>query len=1150
MTVFRNIAILLLTIIVNHSLRGQSSPVVQSVLNEGTWYKLGCVSSGIYQLTYSDLQDMGINPAGIDPATIRIFGNGGGMLPQANSESRYDDLIENSIQVVGEEDGSFDPGDYVVFYGEGPHVWDYIPSLDIFEHELHLYSDTNYYFLNVGLALGARMQEKTATPGNASPSTLARGVRFHENELDNPLGGSGRYWLGELFDAIKERSFSFYIPDAAENGEVRVRIRVAARASNSTSFAVDINGETLGTLNVIGTNLNGETVDYYRFNTRTFTVPGERASNDSIRITLRYNDGGESRAEGWLDLIEIDYDLQPKITEAGTKDFFLLPQTSTSLDIPTQAETEIWDITNPLLPEVQRLTTSGNSTEIINTESLTRHYAVNSGDYLRPVSVREIGNQNLHGLDVADYLIITHPLFRSEAERLAQFHRDYYQRKVHVVSPGAIYNEFSSGKQDVTAVRDFVRMFYLRSEGEQPGFVLLMGDGSYDPKNIRGFEEPLNFIPTYQSRDSWTPPTSFTSDDFFVLLDENEGFWGEDSRIDGDDSRQTQFLDAAVGRLPVGNVAEAKNIVDKIIEYVTDPAGQGDWRSRVVLVADYKPDDNNLHHSQSNNFTNLIVQENACMNIDKIFMDNYELVPTASRPSFPEGRRALLKAMDEGSLIINYTGHGGESGWSDASIFTITDVLRMKNENRLPVVVTATCEFGRYDNPALKSGAEEMLLRREGGAIALLTTVRLVYSHQNSLLNQSFYKFVFKYNETHGRMPTIGEVMVNTKNDAFVKPNTDLNSRNFTLLGDPGIILNYPELQGQITHINDRPVEELAEDTLASLSVVNIRGDIVDAAGEKMENFNGDMEITVFDKPTKFEMRETEFSFYWQINKVFDGLASVDNGNFEFEFLVPIDISYDDGKGKVSLYFFNNEIDGAGCFNNLSLGGTNIQAQPDSEGPQVNMYLNDSTSWVDGGKTGPAPILYARVTDPSGINTVGGGIGHELVGILDDDDSNIILLNAFYTADVNTFRSGTIQYPFDPLEPGPHTLLVRVWDGANNASESVINFTVSENPQDALERITAVPNPLVESSEFYIAHNQAGSRLEYRIDIYNTAGQIVRSLFDEEVAVSNFYQGLAWDGTDRNGNQLANGIYIFQVTVRDIDTQEEARSVKRLVIMR
>jgi len=1122
----------------------------QSVLSEGDWYKLGCSASGIYRLSYQYISDLGINPSSIDPATIRIFGNGGGMLPQANAESRYDDLTENAIQVIGEEDGSFDPGDYILFYGEGPHVWNFDPESDILSHSLHLYSDTNFYFLNIGTALGKRIEDNVDHTNGNTTLQPARGARFHEAELDNPLGGSGRYWLGELFNIIRDRTFSFYIPDAATEGEIRIRIRVAARASQTTTFTASANGETLGTLNVIGTNLNEEEVDHYRFNTRQFAIPSSAITGDSLKITLSYNAGGESRAEGWLDFISIDYDLQPKPEEQSSRDFYMAPGTFVRINAPNADEVPVfWNITDPLNPSIQAVSIQGNHLELANSHEGAGHFYMLNEPFLTPVSERKIANQNLHGLALADYLLITHPLFRSAAERLAQFHRDHYQRSVHIVTPQQIFNEFSSGKLDVTAIRDFVRMFYLRSGGEKPGYVLLMGDGSYDPKNIRGLEETVNFVPTYQSRDSWTPPTSYTSDDFFVILDDDEGFWGENARIDGDNIKQTDFLDAAIGRLPVSTAQEARDLVDKIIDYVTNPEGQGDWRSRVVLVADYKPADYNLHHSQANNYTNLIVQENSCMHIDKIFMDNYELVPTASRPSFPEGRRALLNAMDEGSLIINYTGHGGESAWSDASIFTTTDVLKMKNEKRLPVVVTATCEFGRYDNPSLRSGAEEMLLRKNGGAIALLTTVRLVYAYQNSLLNQSFYKFVFDYNEEKGRMPTIGEVMVNTKNDAFPKPNTDLNSRNFTLLGDPGIIINYPKLQGQITHINDRPIDEFATDTLKSLSVVNVRGKVVDPVGEQMENFDGDMEVTVYDKPTRFEMRETAFSFYWQVNRVFDGQASVENGEFEFEFLVPIDISYDDGKGKMNLYFFNGEMDGAGCYNNLLLGGTHTQAEPDNEGPDIEMYLNDP-SWIDGSKTGPAPVLYARVQDPSGINTVGGGIGHELIGILDEDESNIIMLNAYYTSDKNTFRSGTIEYPFDPLEPGPHTLRVRVWDGANNASESLLNFSVVENPQEALERVAAVPHPLTSETEFYIAHNQAGSRLEYTIEVYNTAGQLVRTLRDEEVAVGNFYQGMSWNGTDQNGSPLSNGIYIYQVTVRDIDTQAVARKVERVLIMR
>ena len=981
-----------------------------SVLASGDWVKIGVTETGLYKIDGALLNQMGFPISSINPDQIQLYGNGGALLPQSNAAPRADDLVENAIRVVGGEDGRLDASDYILFYGQGPGAWEYNPLEGEFRHQIHYYADTNFYFITVGNSPGKRIA--SLDPSTATPTGPARlqSLIARQSELDNVLQGSGRHWLGELFDNLTTRRFSFYVPDVDPQGTLSLQIRVAARASAATRFEISSEGNSIGTIEVQGTALGSETADHYKQNTRQFELDPAIVQGDSLSLTLEYKKSGSS-SEGWLDWIELVYDVAPDLN--ASESFVLLgdgetPQTH-EIAIAGTGEVQIWDITNPLSPSLQPYQEIGGRLNFISDHIGNRTYQVDKGVYKEPVSFQSIPNQNLHGMDAMDYLIISHPLFFPAANRLANFHQSHYGRSTAIVSPQQIYNEFSSGKLDVTAMRDFIRMFYLRTEGRSPGHVLLFGDGSYDPKNIRGRDFIHNFVPTYQSINSWRPPSSFTSDDYFVLMDEGEGSWGERTLVDGDNRIETNFLDIGIGRLPTTTLDEANRIVDKIIDYATNPEGLGNWRSRVVLVADHKPEDRNTHISQANNYTSQINSSNSCMQVDKLFMDNYELVPTASRPSFPDGREALLKSLDEGSLLVNYTGHGGETGWSDASIFTNTDIQRMKNGKRLPAVVTATCEFGKFDNPELRSGAEEMLLRTDGGAIALLTTVRLVFSRQNNDLNQSFYDAVFTFNEEKGRMPTLGEIMKETKNNTFPIPNTDINSRNFTLLGDPGLILNYPNLNAQITQINGNPIDNAVEDTLKSLSVVSVEGEIQDPSGRHLESFDGNMEVVIFDKPTRFETQQFGFTFFWQQNRVFDGTATIDNGKFNFQFMVPIDISYDEGQGKMSLYFFDEEIDGAGCYTNFSLGGTADQVNPDNAGPDVQLFLNDET-WVDGGLTGPSPTLIGRLSDPSGINTVGGGIGHEIIGILDENESEVILLNNFYSKKFNKLKLITTNF--------------------------------------------------------------------------------------------------------------------------------------------
>ncbi|MEL6853314.1 MAG: C25 family cysteine peptidase, partial [Bacteroidota bacterium] len=436
------------------------------------------------------------------------------------------------------------------------------------------------------------------------------------------------------------------------------------------------------------------------------------------------------------------------------------------------------------------------------------------------------------------------------------------------------------------------------------------------------------------------------------------------------------------------------------------------------------------------------------------------------------------------------------------------------------------------------------------GAIALFTTVRLVYSSPNALLNKHFYENVFTFDEDKGRMPTLGEIMMRTKNKTFQRGSlANINSRNFTLLGDPGLILNYPKLRAQITHINGREVSAGQIDSLASLSKVTVSGTITDEFGTPQDTYLGDMDITVFDKPSRFTTRLSNFSFFWQKNRIFNGLSSVQDGAFDFEFIVPIDVSYEDGEGKVSLYFHNDTIDGSGCVSNLYVGGTDPNAVPDDEGPEVKLFIND-TSWVSGGITDPNPFLYAIVRDENGINTVGSGIGHEISGTLDDDNANVIILNQYYTAKKDDYREGTVQYRLRDLEVGRHTLSIRVWDVANNASEASTEFIVSDNAVLALGEVLNYPNPFTEGTRFMVGHNQYGEDLELEINIYTLSGQLVHTLSSDFTATGNNYQALSWDGKTDHGRDITQGIYVYRVSLRHPATGQEKVVSKKMVVLK
>ncbi|MEL7529770.1 MAG: type IX secretion system sortase PorU [Bacteroidota bacterium] len=1131
-----------------------------SVLSQGTWYKLGIVETGLYKLDLAYLNSIGFNTSGIDPRHIQIYGNGGGMLPQANNVAVHDDLVENAIHVEGEADGSFDTGDFVLFYAEGPHQWDYDEASDQFRHQFNLYADTNYYFITLGAAAGKRVLE-AASP-NASPTytlSAAKGLAFHERDLQNPIH-SGRYWLGEKFDLSLQREFALYMGDLANEGEIHIEIQLSARSDVSTRFRISSGATLLDTINFKMVDFDNSEARNYQTRKKTFSLsPSLIGTDDSLRFQILYEKGGSVRSEGWLDWFELVYDRALSINGQSEQTFALTqqigPNEIAEIKISgVKANTKLWDITDPL--GITALPYSLNATTLtanLATENLKNLLVFNSADLL-PVSNESLTNQDLHGSPLVDYIIISYPAFRAEAERLAQFHEDHYQRSTLVVSPQEIYNEFSSGRADVTALRNFIRMFYRRSAGMSPGFVCLFGDGTYNHKKhgvVAGIGE-INFVPTYQSFNSWDPTTSYVSDDFYGLLEDHEGIWGEGSGRPGDAGVQVNTIDVPIGRLPIISVLEAEQLVDKIIRYATNPAGVGfgAWRNRVLLVADHKPGERADHMQQSDGYSSPIRAANPCINIDKIFMDNYPMEITAGKSRFPEGRKALLTALDRGSLIVNYTGHGGEFAWSNSRILENSDIGNMLNHDKLPAVITATCEFGRFDNPDLRSGAELMVLEPNLGAIAMFTTVRLVFSGPNETLNQNFYNYVLSYDPDKGRMPTIGEVMMHTKNETFKDGSfTNLNSRNFTLLGDPGLILNYPQLQAKITRINGQDVQTASVDTLRSLSRIRVIGIIEDAAGNPLPDFSGEMQATVFDKPSRFVTRLFPSTFYWQKNRLFNGTVSVENGAFAFEFVVPIDISYEEGLGKISLYFHNEDWDGAGCYDQLQIGGTASNAIVDTEGPKVQLYLNDH-HWQDGGITGDEPYLYAEVFDQNGINTGGVGIGHEITATL-DEAADFFVLNDYYQSKIDSYQEGIVRYQLKELADGPHTLKIRVWDVANNFAEDETNFIVTTDPVAALEQVLNYPNPFSgNATTFLINHNLDGKDVKLQILISTLNGQVVKVLEEEFYAVGNVYKGIDWNGQNEQGSLMSSGVYIYRVMLEDKESGQRVEAARRMILLR
>ncbi len=1090
-----------------------------SVLSSGHWWKMGIAKTGIYRITYQDLVDMEMNPASVDPSTIRIFGNGGKMLPESNESARPDDLREIAIEVVDGGDGKFDPQDYILFYGTGTEGWDYNYQNGLFHHFTNLYSDLSFYFITSGGETGKRILGQASL--DTVPDYLSNSFTdhvFHETDSLN-LIKSGKLWVGELFDANKTAcSFPLSFPEINPAFPIRIETSVVSRSSKPSRFFVFANDVPVDTILVEYTDPNSINI-FARPKTSGAIVPmADSLANFRITYDLPNNN-----SQGWLDYIEIT--CQRFLSFRGSQMPFRDPG-SIGKDRITrfslsgiQPSVKIWNITNEtdvreIIPEL-----SGELLSfVLKTDSLKEFVAFDGTGFDSVQLIGKVENQNLHSALPAKMITIAAPMFLNEAKRLAAFHDSDNGLSTLVVNVEEIYNEFSSGKKDISAIRDFVKMLYdLGSTADQPKYLLLFGDGSYDPKNrIPGNND---LIPVFESAESLKPVGTYVSDDFFGIMGEKEGYESNGS------------IEVGTGRFPVSSMDEAKTMVDKIIHY----SGNSDsicspWKNTFTFIAD--DENNNLHFHQAEQLVKIVNDHYPVYNVNKIYLDAYKMVSTPAGDRLPDVNAAINKAMKDGTLILNYTGHGGEDGWSAEKVLTIADISNWDNYNKLPVFITATCEFSRFDNPERLTAGEMVLLQPKGGAIALYSTTRQALATANFKLDTSFFQNLIPGNGLPN--PRMGDLIRISKN----RNGNNYSIRNFVLLGDPAQGIAFPENNMTATLINGDSIVSV-HDTAMGLSRVTVKGEVRGLTGVKMSGFSGEMFISVFDKPTyHMTIGNTPNSypeqFRSQTSLLHSGTATVKEGDFECTFVVPMSVTSSLGEAKMSFYSRNGTTDANGYSSQLVVGGKDPSINPVNAGPQIDLYM-DSYSFKNGEKTGKNPIMMANLNDPDGINFINLGIGHEISAEMDGDAAALMILNDFYQPEPDQYSSGSVKYALTDLSSGKHTLKVRAWDLYNNSSVKEITFFVTGTPGLSISPVYNFPNPMQDHTKFSFTPGKKFRQLYIQIRIYNFAGQIVKILsktFDEETIAP---LEMEWDGTGENHNLLAPGLYIYQLVAKSDD---------------
>ncbi len=1117
----------------------------RSVLASGDWFKIGVPSSGMYKLDRAALQAMGVNLQGLNPRNLRLYGNGGKMLPQANSAPRPDDLVENAIWVEGEQDGSFDANDYILFYGQGPHTWAVNPAVGQtpFVHSLNLYSDTTYYYLTVGSSAGLRVSQQNSQAGSFPVISSYDERWFHEADLRNMVN-SGREWYGEEFNAFAlQQSFPISATDLLPNSTVWVTSAVMANSPESSSFAVQLNGSALGTHSISGRgsfNYHPQGVNHVLHFSPNLTALGY---TNELRLSYTYQPGNSSSAAGYLNYYTIAAQRQLKLfgNQTSFRSLASLQNPVSTFQIAgVAADAQVWDVTDPLKP-LRQLTTNTNGSALFsaNSQQLREYIAFQGSAFPAPTFITKVSNQNLHSLNLdgkLDLVVIAPYGFIQQAQRLANHRRTRTGLQVEVVPLSQIYEEFSSGKQDITAIRDFLKMLHERSrkQGDDLIQVVLLGDASFDPKNR--LQQNTNFIPIYQSRQSLDPILSYSSDDYIGFLDDEEGEWSEI------DFSLAHRLDVGIGRLPVKNSSEADLLIDKIIRYESDQT-LGNWRKRLIFLAD--DGDTNEHLNDADYLAEFVERSFSAYLPQKLYLDLYPQISVPNGQRSPETNQALRENIEKGALVTNYTGHGNALSLADEQILTISEIQSWKNANKLTFFLTATCEFGRYDDPRRNSGAETALFHPEGGAVGLLTTTRPVYSDGNRALNTNFFNYLFKPLD-NGSMPTLGVLMNKTKNASLF----GVNNRNFALLGDPSMKLAYPNLEVVLSKLNGKPFSAASSDTLKALSTIKLEGLVRTSQQQVASDFQGQVHITVYDKRaslTTLGDQNPKQQVMNRNNVLYDGLASVKNGVFEVTLVVPKDINYQIGDGSIHLYASSSTLDGHGA-TLVPVGGANPDVAADNTPPQLQLYMNDE-SFVTGGITGNDATLLAHLFDDNGINTAGAGIGHEITAILDENSSDPIILNEFYTADVDSYQSGKVRYALKNLSLGPHTLSLKAWDTHNNSSTTKIEFIVASSEKLALDHVYNIPNPFLSKTTFHFDHNRPGQELDILIQIFTVSGKLVKSLHGFGDGNTHF-SDLTWDGRDENNDILAKGVYIYKVNVRSRQDGASTSRYEKLVLLK
>jgi hypothetical protein len=1097
----------------------------RSVLATGKWVKIQVETTGMYKITDDDLKKMGF----ADPKKVSVHGYGGWLLDEDFRKPYVDDLPAVAI---------YRGSNYLLFFGKGTVKWEYSEQENTFIHTNNPYATAGYYFLTDGTA-PEEMEELAATAGGASLTINSFDeYRVFEEDLAS-VNNSGRELFGESFATGGSHTIAspvFRIPGVTdEDGKLSMRF-IARPKSTAGIAALYINGNPLLEIRLPAVNSGSES-SYIKATAGTATGIWKGSKSENPVISLSYNKAGDENVH--LDYIRLH--VKRELRQYGACTFFrsISSRNNVSRFVIRDADesTVVFDVTDGINPK--RMATLLNGTELsfsIPAGNLREFAAVQINREQGAWKIAgEAGNQDLHALPQTDMIIIAQDALRSQAERLAERHRKD-NLSVEVVNPQQIYNEFSSGTPDATAYRRFMKMFYDRSASEaaRPKYLLLFGDGAYDNRTITaGWKNVVtsNMLLTYQSENSLNQ-YSYVTDDYFGAL--------------GDTPFDTGPIQLGIGRFPVRTIEEATVAVDKVLSYM-DNASTGAWKNRICFVADdgsAADSYSNEHMEYADSLSERLRRRHPGFLVGKIFFDAYK----KNSSTYPDVRQNIQKQLKDGLLVINYTGHGSTEQWSDEKVLSATADIAHFSYPCLPLWITATCDFTRFDHTSTSAG-ERVFLQKSGG-IAMFTTTRVVYSTNNFQLNNYLLEELFYLNK-EGRHQTLGEVIRNTKSKLY-----DTNKFNFILIGDPAMKLSYPEYRMQATTINGKPLHADEPVTFKALEKITVEGNILLPDGSELaSDFSGSLFVSVLDSKQTIRTLDNNqtgnlFEFTDYPNTLYKGNAKVNDGVFSFSFTVPRTISYSNDYGVMNLYAVTDDSakEAQGYFGNFLVGGSAEDPEEDTEGPEVRqIYLNDST-FTDGGQVNVTPFFVARLWDQTGVSISGGSIGHDIMLSIDNKPAWSYNLNAYYQLLPDADGSGQVSFSLPALPPGMHTAEFKVWDVADNSTLYTFSFEVVEGLKPEVARIVASPVPAREGIRFYIYHNRPESVLQVDVMVYDMTGRLQWTTQKTGSSGVDAPYTVEWNLTSNSGSRLRPGVYIYCAAIRTDHSREATRSGKLVIL--